>query len=95
MGKQNIKHMKLELQEINIIPDDAKINALTEKEAKIGLYSMTSIAASMAFELYIKEKYYAQPDGLDNRLIEVLLKRFSEAGKVVGNSFIETQGEVK
>ena len=37
--------MKLELQEINIIPDDAKINALTEKEAKIGLYSMTLIAA--------------------------------------------------
>jgi len=49
----------------------------------------------MAFELYIKEKYYPQQDGLDNRLIEVLLKRFSEAGKVVGNSFIETQGEVK
>jgi hypothetical protein len=87
--------MKLELQDINIIPDDAKINALTEKEAKIGLYSMTSIAASMAFELYIKEKYYAQPDGLDNRFIETLLKRFSGAGKMAGNSFIETQGEVK
>jgi hypothetical protein len=87
--------MKIELQDINIIPELAKINALTENEAKISLYSMTSIAASMAFELYIKEKYYAQPDGLDNRLIEVLLKRFSEAGKVAGNSFIETRGEVK
>ena len=87
--------MKIELQDINIIPELAKINALTENEAKISLYSMTSIAASMAFELYIKEKYYAQPDGLDNRLIEVLLKRFSEAGKVAGNSFIETREEVK
>lgn len=87
--------MKIELQDINIIPELAKINALTENEAKISLYSMTSIAASMAFELYIKEKYYAQPDGLDNRLIEVLLKRFSEAGKVAGNSFIETREEIK
>ena len=76
--------MKTKLEDINIIPDFAKINPMTENEAKCALYGMAALAASMAFELYIKEKYYKKPDGLKSDYTDLLLKRFEDAASEIG-----------
>jgi hypothetical protein len=86
--------MKTQLEDINIIPDFEKINPLTENEAKCHLYGMAAIAASLAFELYIKQKYY-QKRNSGAGYTENLLKRFADAAKEVGSLCVAKEGEVK
>ena len=88
--------MKTKLEDINIIPDFAKINPMTENEAKCALYGMAALAASMAFELYIKEKYYKKPDGLESDYTDLLLKRFEDAASEIGRLCVAPkEGEIK
>ena len=89
--------MKTKLEDINIIPDFAKINPMTENDAKCALYGMAALAASMAFELYIKEKYYKKPDGIpESNYTETLLKRFEDAAKEIGRLCVAPkEGEIK
>lgn len=90
--------MKTKLEDINIIPDFAKINQMTENEAKCSLYGMAAIAASLAslaFELYLKEKYYEKPDGIPRSdYTDCLLKRFEDAAKEIGRVCV-AEGEIK
>jgi hypothetical protein len=87
--------MKTKMEDINIIPDFGKINPLTENEAKCHLYGMAAIAASMAFELYVKEKYYEKPDGTPRSdYTDILLKRFEDAAKEIGRLCV-AEGEIK
>jgi len=91
-----MKHMNTKLEDINIVPDFEKINPLTENEAKCHLYGMTAIAASLAFELYIKQKYYQKPEGIhESGYTENLLKRFADAAKEVGRLCVAKEGEIK
>ena len=88
--------MKTKLEDINIIPDFAKINPMTENDAKCALYGMAALAASMAFELYIKEKYYEKPDGIPRSdYTDCLLKRFEDAAKEIGRVCVAKEGEIK
>jgi hypothetical protein len=88
--------MKTKLEDINIIPDFAKINPMTENDAKCALYGMAALAASMAFELYIKEKYYKKPDGLESDYTDLLLKRFEDAASEIGILCVAPkEGEIK
>ena len=89
--------MKTKLEDINIIPDFAKINPMTENEAKCALYGMAALAASLSFELYIKEKYYKKPDGMpESNYTETLLKRFEDAAKEIGILCVAPkEGEIK
>jgi len=89
--------MNTKLEDINIIPDFEKINPLTENQAKCHLYGMAAIAASMAFELYIKEKYYKKPEGMPRSdYTEILLKRFEDAAKEIGRLCVAPkEGEIK
>ena len=88
--------MKTQLDEINIVPDFGKINLLTENDAKCRLYGMTVIASSLAFELYIKEKYFTKPSGMpESNYTETLLKRFEDAAKEIGIVCVAKEGEIK
>jgi hypothetical protein len=87
--------MKTKLEDINIVPDFGKINLLTENGAKCALYGMAALSASMAFELYIKEKYYKKPDGLESDYTDLLLKRFEDAAKEIGRVCVAKEGEIK
>ena len=89
--------MKTQLDDINIVPDFGKINLLTDNGAKCSLYGMAAIAASLAFELYIKEKYYKKPDGMpESNYTETLLKRFEYAAKEIGRLCVAPkEGEIK
>ena len=88
--------MNTKLEDINIIPDFAKINPMTENEAKCALYSMAAIAVSMAFELYIKEKLYEKPSGMpESDYTDYLLKRFGDAAKEIGTLCVAKEGEIK
>lgn len=89
--------MKTKLEDINIIPDFAKINLMTENEAKCHLYGMAALAASLSFELYIKEKFYKKPDGMpESDYTDFLLKRFENAAKEIGRVCVAPkEGEIK
>ena len=88
--------MKTKLEDINIIPDFAKINPMTENEAKCSLYGMAALAASLAFELYVKEKLYQKPDGMpESDYTDYLLKRFENAAKEIGRVCVAKEGELK
>ena len=88
--------MKTKLEDINIIPDFAKINPMTENDAKCALYGMAAIAASLAFELYIKEMYYEKPDGIPRSdYTDTLLKRFTDSAKEIGIVCVAKEGEIK
>ena len=77
--------MNTKLEDINIIPDFAKINPMTENEAKCALYGMAAIAASLAFDLYIKENLYQKPDWMpESDYTDYLLKRFEDAASEIG-----------
>ena len=57
---------------------------------------MAALAASMAFELYIKEKYYKKPDGIPRSdYTETLLKRFEDAASEIGRLCVAKEGEIK
>lgn len=82
--------MKTKLEDINIMPSYGKINEMSGADAKICLYNMQSIAASMAFELFLNENYGASSLGKSEH-IEALLQNFSYAATKTGEQFVQTK----
>lgn len=81
---------KTKLEEINIMPSFGKIQAMSESAAKHQLYTMQSIAASLAFELFINENYGVSSLG-KSEFIDELLQHFSSAATKTGEQFTQTK----
>ena len=76
----------MKLEQINIVPNYAKINALPEWEARGKYTEMLSIASQLAFELYLNETNGVSSLG-KSEFIETILEKFSKAALETGTPY--------